>query len=74
MHIELFGHVLFDGVKEAAKLCAAVTAMHLTNDVAGLGIQCSEQTGGAVAQTVVSTALGLCPGRMGSSGEVRSRA
>ena len=54
-----------NGLKEAAKLHCAVTAMELADHGAGLGVERGKQVEGAMAQVVRRAA---CPGRIGNSG------
>ena len=49
VHVEVWGHVSFDGIEKSAELAGTMTAMQLTQHFAAGDIEGREQTGGAVA-------------------------
>jgi hypothetical protein len=73
VNIQFFGHVLLEGVEEAAELFGAMALLVLSDDSAGLCIQRGKQAGGAVPRIVVGAALDL-PRPLGNKGAMRSSA
>jgi len=53
------GHILLDGVEEAAELFGAMTLLVLADNLAGLGVQRGKQAGRSVPRIVVCAAFDL---------------
>lgn len=72
IHIQLGRHRSIDAVEKFAELEGAMARMTLANHGARLDIERGEQRGRAMPHVVVRGSG--CPGRIGSSGAVRSSA
>ena len=59
MNVQFLGHILLDGVEEAAELFGAMTLLVLADNLAGLGVQRGKQAGRSVPRIVVCAALDL---------------
>jgi len=59
VNVQFVGHVLLDGVEEAAELFGAMALLVLAYDLASLGVQRGKQAGRAVPRIVVGAALDL---------------
>ena len=73
MNVLLFGQSFFQQTQEAQELLMPMTTVTRANHLSGCDIEGREQGSSAMAQ-IVMVCLSTMPGRMGSSGWVRSSA
>jgi hypothetical protein len=73
MQLEWGRHRLVDGLKELAKLDCPMPLMQLADHGASFEVERREQVGRAVAQ-IVGVRRSTWPGRIGSTGWLRSSA
>src|SRR5437660_10672259 len=73
VNVEISGHMLFDGVEEAAEFLRPVARHAFADDGSGLYVEGGKQRGRPVPLVVMGVPFD-CPGRIGSSGWVRSSA